>query len=92
MHEIATAYTLCQFLAEFDRSHYDHFVLFGNICRSLGKTEEACLSCEQAIEICQRDKNWNKLKKSSDPSIEDIVASIENEIRELDEEKTKGTV
>jgi len=81
--EIVSAYNLCKFLTEFDRSHYDHFVLFGNICRSLGKTKEACSSYEQAIEICQRDKNWNKLKKSSDPSIEDIVASIENEMREL---------
>jgi tetratricopeptide (TPR) repeat protein len=83
-NDIPNAYNLCEFLTKFDRSHYDHFVMFGNICRTLGKTEEACSSYEQAIEICQRDKNWNKLKKPSDPSIEDIIASIRKEMKNLE--------
>ena len=37
------AYFLCRFLADFDKSHYDHFVLFGRICGSLGKIEEAMM-------------------------------------------------
>jgi hypothetical protein len=78
---VANAYTLCEFLTRFDRGHYDHFVLFGKICRLLGKQEEACSSYSQAIEICKGDKNWNKLKKPTDPSIEDMIASIENEMR-----------
>ena len=77
------AYKLCEFLTKFDNWHYDHFVLFGNICRALGKTEQACSSYAQAIEICQRDKNWNRLKKPSDPSIEDIISSIKREMDSL---------
>jgi hypothetical protein len=81
--DTSNAYSLCEFLTRFDRGHYDHFVLFGNICKLLGKQKEACSSYRQAIEICKRDKNWNILKKSTDPSIEDIIAYIENEMRKL---------
>lgn len=81
--DLTNAYLLCEFLTEFDKGHYDHFVLLGNICKSLGKTKEACSSFRQAIEICQKDENWNKLKKPSDPSIEDIISSIKEEMSNL---------
>jgi len=89
--DTSNAYSLCEFLTRFDRGHYDHFVLFGNICKLLGKQKEACSSYRQAIEICKGDKNWNRLKKSTDPSIEDIISSIENEMRKLNcEPLSKG--
>lgn len=81
--DITNAYTLCEFLTKFDHGHYDHFALFGNICKSLGKRKEACWSYKQAIEICKGDKIWNKRKRPTDPSIEYIIASIENEMRSL---------
>lgn len=87
--DIANAYTLCELLARFDRSHYDHFVLFGRICGLLGKKEEACSSYNEAIEICKRDKNWDKLKKPADPSINDIIARIETEMKSLGCESVK---
>jgi len=55
----------------------------GRICRSLGKTEEAKESYEEAIEICKRDTRWDTLKNPSDPSIGDIISSIRKEIESL---------
>jgi len=77
------AYSLCKFLTNFDKAHYDNFVLMGRICRSLGKTEEAKESYEEAIEICKRDTRWDTLKNPSDPSIGDIISSIRKEIESL---------
>lgn len=81
--DIENAYLLCDFLTKFDKSHYDHFVLFGSINKFLGKKEEAKKSFEEAIRICKRDKKWNILKKPSDLSIEEIIAMIEKEIESL---------
>lgn len=77
------AYSLCKFLTNFDRNHYDNFVLMGRICRSLGKTEEAKENYEEAIEICKRDTRWDKLKKPSDASIGDVISSIRKEMETL---------
>jgi len=82
-NDIDTAYNLCKFLTTFDKGHYDHFVLLGNICNLLGKREEACSSYGQAIEICKRDKNWNLLKKPTDPSIEDVIAAIKKGMKSM---------
>lgn len=78
------AYFLCRFLTRFDKGHYDHFALFGDLCRLRGEKEEACLNYQKAIEICKGDKNWNRLKKPSDPSIEDLVSSIQKKMMSLD--------
>ncbi|MBK5134124.1 DUF4365 domain-containing protein [Candidatus Bathyarchaeota archaeon] len=77
------AYFLCKFLTEFDKQHYDHFVLMGQICSSLGKTDESKRNYETAIEICKLDKNWDKRKTTSDTSIKDIIAYIQKEITKL---------
>jgi hypothetical protein len=81
--DIPKAYFLCRFLTEFDKGHYDHFALFGELCRFLGKKDEACLSYQKAIEICKRDKNWDRLKKPSDHSIKDLISSIEKRMESL---------
>jgi tetratricopeptide (TPR) repeat protein len=81
--DIENAYLLCDFLTKFDKSHYDHFVLFGSINKFLGKREEAKKSFEEAIKICKRDKEWNMLKKPLDLSIEEIIALIEKEMESL---------
>jgi hypothetical protein len=39
---------------------------------------------QEAIRICKEDKNWNRLKKPSQPSIEEIIAFIEKEIANLE--------
>lgn len=82
-NDIKNAYPLCEFLTIFDKSHYDHFVLFGSMNKILGKREEAKKSYEEAIKICKRDKRWDILKKPSDPSIEEIIASIKKEMESL---------
>lgn len=78
------AYFLCKFLADLDKSHYDHFVLFGRICASLGKIEEAMRSYDEAIAICKRDPRWDKRKEPLDPSIRDLITSIEEEKERLE--------
>lgn len=85
-NDIENAYFLCDFLTRFDKGHYDHFVIFGRINKFLGKKEEARSSFEEAIKICKRDKNWNRLKTPSDPSIEEIIASIVKEIETIESE------
>jgi hypothetical protein len=90
--DFSNAYILCEFLTGFDQSHYDHFVLFGQICTILGKKGAACLSYKKVIEICRRDKNWDLKKQPTDPSINDVIASIEREMRDLgcaSEEETR---
>jgi hypothetical protein len=91
-NDIDTAYNLCKFLTTFDKGHYDHFVLLGNICGLLGRREEACSSYRQAIEICKEDKKWNLLKRPEDPSIENIIASIEKGMKSLNCEFSGKTV
>jgi len=81
--DIETAYDLCKFLTTFDKGHYDHFVLLGDICNQLRRRKEACSSYRQAIEICKEDRNWNLRKKPTDPSIEDVIASIEMRMGKL---------
>ena len=55
----------------------------GQIYRIVGKKEEARNYFTKAIQICKKDPNWNRLKKPSDPSIEDIIRMIENEMKRL---------
>jgi len=90
-NDIDTAYNLCKFLTTFDKGHYDHFVLLGNICSLLGRREEACSSYRQAIEICKEDKEWNLRKKPTDPPIEDVIASIEKGMKSLNCESSDKT-
>lgn len=73
------AYFFSKFLADFDKNHYDHFVLLARICISMGKNQEAETYYEEAIKICKRDTRWNSLKKQSDPTIEELISMIEKE-------------
>ena len=77
---IENAYFLCEFLSRLDKGHYDHFMALGHIEKSRGNKEEAKRNFEQAMRICKRDKNWNKLKAPSDPPIEEVITSIRKEI------------
>ena len=80
------AYTLLRLLAEFDRGHYDHFLVLARVCRALGKIGEARDNYNVAIGICKDDPNWNKLKRPEDVPIEEIIKGIEKELPAL---KTK---
>jgi tetratricopeptide (TPR) repeat protein len=82
-NKFETALFLCDFLTRFDTAHYDHFFKMGQIYRILGKKEEARKYFTKAIQKCKEDPNWNRLKKPSDPSIEDIIKMIENEMKRL---------
>lgn len=73
------AYPLSQILTQFDHGHYDHFLIHARICRRLKEYEEAEKNYNTAINICKDDPNWNKRKGPQDPSIEDIIAMIEDE-------------
>ena len=77
------AYELLRLLTDFDRGHYDHFVVLAQVCRQLGRTSEARDNYNVAIGICKDDPNWNKLKKPEDASIEDVIQSLEKELSEL---------
>jgi len=70
-------------MCKFDKSHYNQFELFGHLNRILGNKSKARESFKQAIEICKRDKKWDIRKAPSDPSIQEIVASLEKAIKSL---------
>jgi hypothetical protein len=74
------AYQLARILCEFDRGHYDHFLILARICRILGRRGEARDNYNIAIGICKDDPNWNKWKKPEDAAIEDIIAGIQKEL------------
>ena len=72
--DMKNAYLLGEFLTKFDKSHYNHFVWFGQINKELGRKTEARKSFEEALKICGRDKNWPK------ESLKQIVSRIKEEI------------
>lgn len=79
-NDLQHAYELSQILMQFDpRGHYDHILKHAQISRALGKREEAEKNYDVAISICKDDPNWNKRKGPQHPSIEDIIAMIEDE-------------
>lgn len=81
------AYKLGKFLATFDKGHYDHFVVLARLCHQLGLDDEARDNYDSAIEICKRDKEWNKRKNLIDPSIEEIIETIKKEKQKFSKRK-----
>lgn len=84
LKDTGTATFRCDFLTKFDKDHYDHFVLMGRINAFLGNTTEAKRNFEEAISICERDKNWDIQKNPSAPSIKEIIDFIRKEIESLE--------
>jgi hypothetical protein len=77
------AYRLGKLLCEFDRGHYDHFLIMARTCRQVGCVAEARDYYNIAIGICKDDHNWNNRIKPGDQKIEDIIANIEKELVSL---------
>jgi tetratricopeptide (TPR) repeat protein len=88
--DLEEAYNLGKQLATFDKNHYDHFIYLARICYQLGRDDEAIKNYDSAIEICKRDTNWNKRKKATDASIEEIIESIEKEKKRKFPRKSKS--
>jgi hypothetical protein len=74
-NNLETVRLYTQFLADFDKDHYNHFVWLGQINKKLGKREEAKQNFIQALSICNRDTNWPK--ESMDKLKEEIQKEIE---------------
>ena len=73
------AYFLCRLLAEFDKSHYDHFWLLARMNRQKGNEHEAMKDYDKSIEILSRDKKWDRVKTALQPSTTEIIALIKEE-------------
>jgi tetratricopeptide (TPR) repeat protein len=73
-NELEPAYLYCDFLAKFDKSHYNHFLWLGLINKTMGKKKEAQISLQEALKICESDKNWPR------ESIGKIITYIKEEI------------
>ena len=82
-NDVKKAYPLCEFLTKFDKGHYDHFFLFGQMQGLLGKKDKALANFNQAIGILRRDKKWDKRRKSTQLSTGEIIAIIEREKERL---------
>jgi len=82
--DLKNAYLLGEFLTRFDKSHYNHFVWFGQINKALGKNLEAKRSFEKALRICEGDPNWPK------DSMKHIIARIRTEIDSLRNSENVG--
>ena len=68
--DLETAFKSCRFLAEFDRSHYNHFVWLGEIAYLRGDRDGAREALKEALDICERDKVWPR------GSMDQLKASI----------------
>jgi len=75
------AYRLCKILTDFDKSHYDHFELMGDICSQLGKPDEAIIYYDIAIDMFRKDPNWDKNR------VEGILSTSEN-IQRIEQKKS----
>jgi tetratricopeptide (TPR) repeat protein len=65
---------ICEFLVEFDKSHYNHFLWLGEIYKKLGDKDSAKRCFEEALKICERDKKWER------ESMSKIISLIKAEI------------
>lgn len=72
--DLKNAYPLAEFLTRFDKSHYNHFVWFGQINKALRKKVEAKKWFEEALKICEGDPNWPR------ESMKQIIARIKKDI------------
>ncbi len=73
--EIVLSYS--RFLAEFDKTHYNHFVWLGRAAKALGKKDTAREGFKEAIRILEIDENWPNDSKQL------IVSGIEAEMQDL---------
>jgi tetratricopeptide (TPR) repeat protein len=78
VQNLETAQAYCEFLATFDKAHYNHFVWLGDIYKILGRPKKAKQMFEEALRICKADKNWPR------ESLEKIIEFVEAEIRSLE--------
>jgi hypothetical protein len=82
-NQFENAYKLCKLLLEFDKGHYDHFLMFARICRQIGKNAEAKANYETAIRICKGDRNWDKDRPRNIAPMPMIIHAIEEEMATL---------
>ncbi len=75
--DLDEAYRLCRILTDFDKAHYDHFELMGDICQQLEKYEEARTNYDFAIKKCKDDPNWDKNRVKGVPKISEVISGIE---------------
>lgn len=64
----------CNFLVEFDLSHYNHFVWLGEAKAILRDVEGSKRAYQGALDICERAKNWPK------PSMDQIKSMIKGDM------------
>lgn len=82
--DIAAAKFYCEFLADFDSEHYNHFVWLGRINLANGNRPEAVTSFRRALEICEADKVWPK------ESLQPIIDAIKEQLQELESGSRPG--
>ena len=77
--DINAAKLYCNFLAEFDLNHYNHFVWLGQINQAEGNHDEAVKNFRRALEICEADKIWPK------ETLQPIIDTIKEQLEKLEE-------
>jgi hypothetical protein len=82
--EWAKAGELCEFLAKFDKSHYNHFVWLAQIKEVQGDRPAALLNWKEALSICERDKTWPK------ESMDSLKEAIKKEIERIESSSKEG--
>jgi hypothetical protein len=78
VNDLDIAYNCCEFLAKFDKSHYNHFAMLGEISSLKGDKQRAKEAFREALDICERDKNWpSESMKKIKEYIKMRLASVE---------------
>lgn len=83
-HDLETARMYCEFLAQVDKNHYNHFVWLAQITAAIGDCRAASKNLRIALQICEADKVWPR------ESLQPIIDSIASELQRLDAESPAG--
>jgi Domain of unknown function (DUF4365)/SHNi-TPR len=76
--DITGAKLYCDFLADFDSEHYNHFVWLGEINLANRNYPEAVRNFRRALEICEADKVWPR------ESLQPIIDAIKEHLQKLE--------
>jgi tetratricopeptide (TPR) repeat protein len=73
-NNLEDARVICEFLVEFDKWHFNHFLWLGQIYKKYGQNDLARKYFEEALRICELDKKWPR------ESMKQLIESIKAEI------------
>jgi tetratricopeptide (TPR) repeat protein len=83
LKDLQEAYRLSKVLTEFDKAHYENFLVRAEVCLQLKKTEEAQRYYNEAISCLERDPIWDINRPEGIKSKAEIISEIQSRIARI---------